>query len=42
MNEYTHKKINKHGKKRGYIPVCDILRFENLDEDFNKLIKSWN
>lgn len=39
MNEYTHKKINKHGKKRGYIPVCDILRFENLDEDFNKLIK---
>ena len=39
MHEYTHKIINKHGKKSSYKSFCNILRFENLDEDFNSLIK---
>ena len=32
-------KIAKHGKKKRHEPFCEILRMENLDEDFNRLIQ---
>ena len=38
MHQYTHKLI-KYGKKKRYEPFCEILKMENLDEDFNTLIQ---
>ncbi len=38
MHQYTHKLI-KHGKKKRHVSFCEILRMENLDEDFNRLIQ---
>ena len=38
MHQYTHKLI-KHGKKKRNVSFCEILRMENLDEDFNRLIQ---
>lgn len=40
MHYYTHKKkkIKKDGKYE-FIPLCEILKFESLNKDFNKLIE---
>jgi len=41
MHQYTHKaiKVSKNPNKWKYISFCRVLKFENLDQDFNKLIK---